>query len=250
MRAAFGEFLVQVKLIERTIELRGSLVEFGREPLPHSNPAAVVLHKSVRKIGLSGMQPSLDGAVLLIVAAFEQYVADLIVAFAASLPGQVALYDDLPKAIKSANERFTGKALSRNRSRFAEYDMQRFVSNLRDCHTGVTPYTLNGEAIALNERNLTASTFRELFSRLGIYDIWTAVASTRTLQRWAGPGGAKPTGSRAKNQLNELIDNRNQIAHRVGSTVLGPETILAYIRFGRTLARSLVKVLEDYASSL
>ena len=106
------------------------------------------------------------------------------------------------------------------------------------------------EAIALNDRNLKAGTVRALFSRLGMDDVWAAAASTRTLQGWSGPGGAIPAGSRAKNQLNELIDNRNQIAHRVLSTALGPEAILSYATFGRALARSLAKALEEYAASL
>ncbi|MBI2872155.1 MAG: hypothetical protein HYY00_03070 [Chloroflexi bacterium] len=194
------------------------------------------------------MQPGLDGAVLLISAAFEQFVSDLLIAFSADLPGKVASYDHLPKAVKSANERYTGEALDRSRSRFADYELRRFVSNLRDCLTGATPYTLNGEAIALNDRNLKANTLRELFGRLGIKDVWTEIGATRTLQRWSGPGGAKTAKSRAQSRLNELIDNRNRIAHRVGGTALGPDEILSYAHFGRTLARCLVKVLEDYAS--
>lgn len=250
MQVALDEFLVQVKLIESTIRLRDKLVAFGRVSSRNFDPTTKGLHRSVRRIGLSGMQPSLDGSVLLIVAAFEQFVSDVMIAFAAELPDNVSAYGNLPNAIRSANERLTGEALRSGRSRFTQYDLQRFVTNLRDCQAGVVPYVLNGEAMALNDRNLNASRLRELISRLGIQDIWTVVASTRTLQRWSGPGGANVAGARAKNQLNELINNRNQIAHRVGSTTPGPEVIRSYIRFERALARSLVKGLKDHVASL
>lgn len=251
MRAALAEFLAHVRSIERTIELRDHLVEFGRVPPRQLNPTAAALRQSVRQIGVSGMQPNLDGSVLLVAAAFEQFVSDLIIAFAGDMPVKFPAYEDLPRAIRSANERLTGEALSRRRfSRFTAYQLQRFVSNLDNCLAGTAPYVLNGEAIALNDRNLNSATLRDLIRRLGVDNIWTVVASTRNLQNWSGRGGARTANSRAQNQLNELIDNRNQIAHRVGSTTLGPQVIRSYIRFVRVLTRSLVKGLEDYVGSL
>ena len=248
MREALGNFLTQVQSIERTIELREGLVEVGRIPPRHLHPTAAELRRKVRQVGLSGMQPSLDGSVLLTAAALEQFVSDLVVAFVAELPARIPVYGDLPNAIRSANERLTGEALNRSRARFTDYDLRQFVINLRDCQAGVVPYVLNGEAIALNDRNLKPGQLRDLISRLAVGDIWKSVASTRTLQRWSGPGGAKTTESRAKTQLSELIDNRNNIAHGVGRTTLGPQTILSFMRFARVLARSLVTALEktDY----
>lgn len=245
MRTALNEFLVRLRSIETTITLRDRLVAFGQQSPENLAPGARTLHRSVTRIGLAGLQPSLDGAVLLIAAALEQFVSDLMVAFAATLPNAVPDYNNLPNAIRSANERLTGEALSRNRSRFTNYELQRFVENLRNCHKGNVPYVLNGEAMALNDRNLRAGTLQDLISRLGIDDVWSVVASTRTLQRWSGRGGAKVAASRAKNHLNELITYRNQIAHRVSTPTLGPETIRSHIRFQRALARSMVKGLED-----
>ncbi len=250
MQVALDEFLGQVKLIEGTIELRDKLEAFGRISSRNFDPTTKALHRSVRRIRLSGMQPSLDGSVLLIVAAFEQFVSDVMIEFAAELPNKVSVYEELPNAIRSANERLTGEALSSRRSRFDQYYLQRFVTNLRDCQAGVVPYVLNGEAIALNDRNLTAGRLKELISRLGVQDIWTVVASTQSLKRWSGRGGAKAAEARAKNQLNELIGNRNRIAHGVESTTLGPEVIRSYIQFERVLARSLVKGLKDHVVSL
>ena len=188
MRSALDDFLGHVKAIERTLDLRDGLVMFGQEPVRQGAPAIAKVHRSVRKIGLSGLQPSLDGGVLLLVAALEQFVTDLIVDFSSLLPGIVPAYDDLPSAIRSANERLTGEALVDRRSRFSDYERERFVQNLRDCQQGVVPYVLNGEALALVNRNLNATVLEEVIGRLGIGDIWTVVSKTRTLQRWSGRG--------------------------------------------------------------
>ena len=204
----------------------------------------------LKRIGQAGMQPNLDGSVLLLAAALEQFVTDIIVEFTEALPGIVPIYSDLPKATRSANERFTGQALSNRRNRFAEYDLRRFVHDLSKCQAGIQPYALNGEAIALNDRNLRVGTLKDLIGRLGVHDIWPVIASTPNLRRWSGPGGANVAEARAKNQLNELNNYRNRIAHSVGSVAPGPETIRSYIRFGRALARSVVRGLDQHASTL
>ncbi len=250
MRLALNQFLARVESIERIVALLGNLVEFGRLPSGTWDLVGANLHNSVRQIGQSGMQPVLDGCVLLLAAAFEQFVSDLMIAFTDDLPGIVPAYEDLPNAIRSHNEMQTGEALRNRGSRFTEYDLRRFVKNLWECHAGSRPYVLNGEAIALNDRNLSSGTLRDLISRLGMNDVWNAVASTATLQGWSGPGGPTIAGSRAQNQLNELIRNRNQVAHRVGGEALGPQAMLSFVRFKQALATSLVEALEDHSSNL
>ena len=250
MRVALDAFLKQTAAIDRTVDLRDDLVAFGQARSDRQDPAGAALRRAVRRGGLSGLQPTLDASVLLIAAAFEQFVTDVIVAFAADLPNKVPSYSRLPPAITSANERMTGEALNEMRSRFEASDLRRFVDNLRNCQAGVVPYVLNGEAMALNNRNLTPNTLRELVARLGLNDVWTAVASTNALKNWSGPGGKKVARSRAMNELTQIIRQRNQIAHRVGTTTPGPAVIRSYIRFERALARGLVKSLEDYGSSL
>ena len=250
MQIALREFLVQVSSIERTLEIRDRLIAVGQDSPRHLNPSSTVLRRTVRRIGLSGMQPGLDGSVLLLAAAFEQFVADVMIAFTSYLPQKVPTYANLPNAIRSANERLTGEAISTLRSRFTEFERKRFVDNLSNCQSRVVPYVLNGEAIALNSRNLTSGTFRELISRLGVQDIWSEIGKTRSLKAWSGLGGSKAARSRAEALLNELISNRNQISHRTGGTTLGPDVIRSYIQFERVLASSLVKGLEEYAKSL
>ena len=250
MSVALREFLAQVNSIERIIDIRDNLVQFGLEPTGSLPPAALEFRQLVRQVGQLGLQPALDGSVLLLAAAFEQFVWDVMVAHATRLPRVYPRYVDLPDAVRSSNERMTGQALSRNRSRFEDYERQLFVENLNGCHAGVTPYTLNGEAIAINERNLTVSIFNELFSRLGVKDIWDVIGSAQRLENWSGPGGADVAVSRAKNVLNEIVENRNSVAHRVGTTSLGSQVIRSYAEFERALAQSLVEGLEDYTASL
>ena len=79
----------------------------------------------------------MNGSVLLLAAALEQFVTDIIVAFSDNLPNIVSNYEHLPEKIRTANERMTGQALSDNRfrDRIGVYELPRFVENLRNCLT-------------------------------------------------------------------------------------------------------------------
>ena len=196
------------------------------------------------------MQPSLDGAVLLLAAALEQLVSDVVTAYADSLPNVYSNYTDLPNGVRSANERLTGEALSGSSSRFTDYDLKRFVDNLSTCYSGSPHYVLNGEALALNSRNLTPRIMRELIARVGVGNVWDLMGPTEVLKNWSGASSADTARSRAQNQLHELIDTRNQIAHRVGSAIPGPDVVRSFLLFGKALAQSLVEGLQNHMDSL
>ena len=250
MQQALSEFIARVESIERTLDLSDRLIDFGQS-VPDSLPSkAAQLHLLVREMRQAGMQPSLDGAVLLLAAALEQLVSDVVIEYSAILSNVYPNYRDLPFAVRSSNERLTGEALSSSSSRFAEYDLQRFVNNLSACNSGDSNYILNGQALALNNRNLSSGVLRDLISRMGISNVWDLMGQTEVLKEWAGSASADAAQSRAQNQLKEVIDTRNQIAHRVGSAAPGTDVVRSFVLFEKTLAKSLVEGLQNHIDSL
>ena len=210
------------------------------------------LHLLIGEISERGLQPILNGSVLLLSSALEQFVSDVIIAFTETLPNIIVDYRDLPERIRNANERMTGEAISdgRFRNRFADYVLQNFVANLMNCQAGKLPYVLNGEALVLHNRNLNPDTLRELTGRLGIQHIWDKVGSTEALKEWATKEDAEPGESIARTRLDELIETRNQIAHGVGNANPGSTVVRNFSRFETALATSLVEVLTTYAGAL
>ena len=247
---ALTGFLDRVESIERTLDLRDQLITFGQSS-PESLPfEGAELHRLVGEIGQVGMQPSLDGAVLLLAAALEQLVSDVVIAYADNLPALYPSYRDLPNAVRSANERLTGQALSDGSSRFTDYDLRRFVDNLSSCNAEGSQYILNGEALALNNRNLTSGILQDVISRIGVGDVWVLMGLTDALKNWSASESADTARSRAQNLLKELMDTRNHIAHRVGSATPGPDVVRSFLLFGKALAQSLVEGLQNHIDSL
>ena len=101
MQQALSEFQGRVVSIERTIDLLDALLEFG-QALPESvPPEGAKLHHVVGEIRQAGLQPILNGSVLLLAAALEQFVTDIIAAFSGNLPNIVSKYENLPERILS-----------------------------------------------------------------------------------------------------------------------------------------------------
>ena len=250
MRAALRHYLDQVDSIERTVDLRDELVQFGSQPPKSSNTPTESLRRLVTQIGQRGLQPSLDGSILLLAAAFEEFISDVMIAYSRDLPTHIVAYINLSPGIRSHNEQQTGRALSRLRSRFTAFELVYFVQNLSDCQAGKLPYVLNGEAMALNDRNLSSGVLKELFNRLGVPDIWDIVGTTGHLVQWYRITSTTTAVSQAKTDLNDFIKTRNQIAHGVGNTIPGPEVVRDYLGFQRMLAASLIESLENRLNSL
>ena len=252
MQQALIEFLGRVVSIERTIDLLDPLLEFGQASPESVPPQGANLHHIVGEIRQAGLQPVLNGSVLLLAAALEQFATDIIVAFSANLPNIVSKYENLPERIRSNNERMTGQAIGdgRFRNRFEVYELPRLIENLRNCQAGKVPYTLNGEALALHNRNLNPDTLGELTGRLGIRDAWDKIGSAEALREWAAQEGVEPGKSIASTRLEEFIKARNQIAHGGGNTNPGSGVVRNFSRFESALAKSLVEVFTNYSGSL
>ena len=252
MQHALTEFLGRVVSIERTIDLIDALLEFGQASPESVPPEGSKLHQAVGEIRRAGLQPVLNGSVLLLAAALERFVTDIIIAFSDNLPTIVSKYEDLPERIRTNNERMTGQAIgdSRYRNRFEVYELPRLIENLRNCQTGEDSYVLNGEALALHNSNLNPETLRELTGRLGIRNVWDKIGSAEALQEWAAQEGVEPGKSIASTRLDEFIKARNQIAHGGGNTNPGSGVVRNFSRFELALAKSLVEVFTNYAGSL
>ena len=252
MQQVLIEFLGRVVSIERTIDLLEPLLEFGQASPESVPPEGAKLHNIINEIRQAGLQPILNGSVLLLAAALEQFVTNIMVSFSDILPNIISKYENLPERIRFNNERMTGQAIGdgRYRSRFEDYELPRLIENLRNCQAGEIPYVLNGEALALHNRNLNPDTLGELTGRLGIRDLWDKIGSAEALREWAKEQNIEPGKSIVSTRLTEFIETRNQIAHGLGDTSPGSNVIHNFLQFETALAKSLVEVFINYAGSL
>lgn len=244
MQTALETLFSRVKTIERNVKRNDLLIDFARSRPGAQNETALRLRRVTRREGTAGLQPNLDGSVLLICATFEQFVSDVVVAFCGRLPLQVPIYINLPLVIRRAHEIRTGEALAGRRGRFTDFERAVFVSNLDGCHRGQVPYTINGEALASTDRNLTSNQLRDLLQRLTVQQVWDKLSRVSALRNWSGRGWVR-TRSLAIDELNRFMEERNQLAHTAGFAVVSSGDVLSYVKFIRALGKAVVTILTD-----
>lgn len=187
-------------------------------------------------------------------ATFEGFIENLTASFA-TLEAQRVPYAELPpKLIKKHLER-SADLLSRGRlgeGRHATLKAEHVVENLFHCLKGNSPYSLNEAAVVWHDQNLRSKEVDSIFMDVGIEQICGRVRRCQELVSWfirtqaldqAPPEGIARTV--IDERLNDLVERRNQIAHRGGKPddLLGVDDMMEAIDFIDALSSSIFAVV-------
>ena len=187
--------------------------------------------------------------VVALYASFEQFVEDILASYITVISRQTD-YAALPSKLIQKNLRKTGEILWKgdlDQSRYNGITQLQLIENLYGCLAGTDSYTINQAAIASHDRNINFGELGGLLSLAGIAH--DHVCRTDAILEWfcseqglsEKSSDAVPT-SVIKTRLDDLVERRNDIAHRGGNPAnrLGPEDMLGATHFVLALARSIL----------
>jgi hypothetical protein len=163
-----------------------------------------------------------------IYASFEKFIENLVAAYA-RLEARRVQYAALPPKLVKKHLSRTAEILSRGRlgeGRYAGLRDLDVVKNLFDCLNGVTPYSLNEAAVVAHDLNLRPGEIDTLFAAVGIEQVCDRVRGADALLEWycatkeldAPPRDGVPTAI-VEERLKDIVERRNQVAHRGGNPV-------------------------------
>lgn len=191
--------------------------------------------------------------VVALYASFEKFIENLVAAYA-RLEARRVPYVDLPEKLLKKHLSRTAEILSRGRlggGRYAGLRELDVVKNLFECLNGVTPYTLNEVAVVAHDLNLRAGEIDTLFAAVGIEQVCERVRRADALLDWYGmtkelaapPQEGVPTTT-VEEQFNDIVERRNQVAHRGGNPVelLGVHDMNAAVGFIEAFSKSVFAV--------
>ncbi len=186
-------------------------------------------------------------------ASLEKFIENLVAAYARLEARRVQYVDLPPKLVKKHLSR-TAEILSRGRlgeGRYAGLRDLDVVKNLFECLNGVTPYALNEAAVVAHDLNLRAGEIDALFAAVGIEQVCDRVRRADALLDWycatkeldAPPQEGVPV-SIVEERLKDIVERRNQVAHRGGSPVdlLGVDAMSDALRFIEAFSRSVFAI--------
>ena len=192
--------------------------------------------------------------VVALYASFEDFIEELVVVYA-QLESRRLRYTELPQKLTKKHLSQTAEMLSRGRigqERYVGLTELGVVKNLFECLNDARPYTLNKAAVAAHDNNLRASEIDTLFAVVGIEQMCSHARQADALIEWYrdvnGLAAVSQEGVPAtiiKERINDLVDRRNQIAHRGGTPVnlLGVYEMGEAIGFIKAFARSVFAII-------
>jgi hypothetical protein len=150
-----------------------------------------------------------------LLAAFERYLRKVIVDVVDQRSGQATTYDRLSGSLCKRNVALTGRilaAIDAPREHLA-LDLEALVDNLASCKSGSESFRLNSEAFSAAVTGTSPSVIEKALHNVDVTDLWDAVGGSPTLTSALGTKGARATGDRARERLQEMWRWRNHLAH-------------------------------------
>lgn len=183
-----------------------------------------------------------------LLAALERYGRNLIKEALESYASRAANYDQLPLHIRTRNTALTGVLLASIESPRDHLTLHfdTLITNLATCQPGNPAYRLNAQAFAASIAGSGPATLERSLANIGVRDWWDTLGLDSALAKALGTKGARATGNRARDKLDELWRWRNNLAHGGDEEVALSETQLREcIALIRTLSVSLDRVVLD-----
>jgi hypothetical protein len=192
--------------------------------------------------------------VVALYASLEKFVENLVAAYARLEASRVRYADLPPKLVKKHLSR-TADILAKGRlgeGRYAGLSEIHIVTNLFDCLRGQSPYTLNDVAVVAHDHNLRHSEIDSLFTAVGIEQVCERARTVDAMMTWycvskglsRPPEDGVPWGP-IMQRLEDIVERRNQVAHRGGNPVdlLGPDEMSETIGFIEAFLKSVFAIV-------
>lgn len=192
--------------------------------------------------------------VVALYASFEKFIENLICAYSL-LEARRVKYSELPNKLLAKHLQRSAELLYRGRlgeGRYSSLSAENIIKNLFDCLHGINPYLLNEAAVVAHDVNLRADEIDKLFSIIGIDQICNRILGSDVLVDWyANASGLDfpPTDGVQRvvieERLKNLIERRNEAAHRGGNPVdlLGAASMSETIDFVESFGRSVFSII-------
>lgn len=242
--AALKDFVKDVDRVGQLLDLTRVFREFAGQEIEPSSYAhdLWVAAQSVRTD-----LPIFSGSLLLYLCGrFEYFVRELVSTIVDDMVDKVPSYQDLPESLR---REYIDRTLSINQNPFkfnhtratAAALAAELASNLTGNCGPSLGLRLDASVVTITEANMNSTTLTELFKRVAIDRVWDTLGKQLPLQSYLGEGNEQDCKKAAVARLDDIMKERNRIAHPTGSTIFpDAKTVDDVAQYLRVLAQVLV----------
>lgn len=236
------------------------LESFVSSITPVNNALSMHGDVSVRQYLTLRRQYDYAAFVIALYASFERFTEALVAEYVRKV-STFTSYEDLPLTLTKKHITQSADMLSRKRlgeGRYAHLSSLQVAGNLFKCLSGDKSYSLTTEAVIAHDTNLRFADVGKLLGDVGILNFCDSLPNIELIWHWfvsvelgndsdSDPVERTTETCRAiktifETRLNDLIERRNEVAHRGGSAdeLLGQAEMLSRIDAIRTLAEGML----------
>ncbi len=191
-----------------------------------------------------------NASVLLLAAIFEEFVRQTV---KESFVKKVSAAD----AITDLGKKIQGTVWRKSLSKLSRVSLDELLAEPHSIAAQVqamTAFCIDGKvdadvgaAISHNERNMTSSQITELFSAVGVGNVFGQVGNNASIRRDLLLGPEENGGDKLKLRIDEFYRQRNTIAHAISlRSSSRPDSILSDVAFFRSFGRALTEVCREF----
>lgn len=191
--------------------------------------------------------PTLSGSLLLYLCGrFDYFVKQLVGTIVDDLVDKSATYEELPSALQKEYLIRT-LLINQNPNKFgyttatAVTLAAELANNLAGNTVGASGLQIDAAAITITESNMNPGTLAGLLRRVGIDNVWDTLSKQLPLRTYLGEGTEAGCRAAAIARLEDIMSERNKIAHPTGTTSFpDANAVQGIAQYLRVLAQVLV----------
>lgn len=243
-----------------------SLESFVSSITPVNDALSTHPDASVRQYLTLRRQYDYAAFVVALYASFERFSEALVAEYARQISSFIP-YKDLPESLTKKHLMQSADMLSRKRlgeGRYAHLSPVNVAESLFNCLSGASSYSLTSEAVVAHDTNLRFSDIGKLLADVGVSDFCQNLPAIESAWRWfvrteleteEAPDIVDRTPQRSaalktifETRLNDLVDRRNEVAHRGGNAdeLLGQAEMLERIKTIYALAEAMFEASSSF----
>lgn len=191
--------------------------------------------------------PKVSGSTLLyLCGSFERFVRDLIADVIDDYISRVTGYKELSRDLVRAVLKNTVKIAQKpERYQYSDHELARLIKSLSDLllETPDVPVEINSEILTITDANMNPDVIVALFKQIEIKDLWRKIADKPLVYQLFYDKPHPDCHQRARSRLEEIMRQRNLIAHPNMSTAYpSSQQVLESIEYFRALADALSEI--------
>jgi hypothetical protein len=251
-------FVSDLERVKALMGLVTSFRDFGSSDVPVEISNGTVQWEEAMALkaaapGLRTDLPLMSGSMVLYVCGrFEYFVRQVVEAVGDDLASRVAKYDDLPATLREELKKQTFE-IAQNHTRYgysaaeAESLVLAFAANLSGPQPTGGAVSIKSRVLSITDANMHSRLLAEILKRVGVKEPWKDIGKQARLKIYLQTPSDGECTSEAQRRLDELMKERNQIAHPTGGTTFPePAQVTRSADFLGALASVLVDVCQVY----